>query len=83
MKISMDTKATIRKLADILPMYLETYHQREHIHHKDVITREIVPKDYDKNKQYDLNFFRGKPVRVAIVHSGEVVILSELTLLKQ
>ena len=68
MKIDNKTKKKIRKMAECLPVYYETFHQRKHIHHKDIVSKNLETKDYDAERQYQASFFDGKRLIDANAH---------------
>ncbi len=67
-KLTNDQRRAIREVANVLPHYYETFHQRKHIHSKDIETKDIAPEDYDKNKQYQASFYNGKRLVDAKLH---------------
>ncbi len=60
MKLDNKTKKMIRKVADCLPIYYERFHQRKHIHSKEIEMLDIIPENYQKDKQYQASFYDGK-----------------------
>ena len=67
-KLSKEQKVMIRNVANNLPTYNESFINRKHIHEKDIASRGLETKDYDKNKQYQINQNKGKRLIDADVH---------------